>query len=183
MSLLLGTELLALRDAAVALRQKLAEARAIELPTFWPDIERHIAALDEALGAAKIPEHYRVAVVGRFKIGKSSFVNAIIGEALAGVRTSPETAAISLFRYADSTYAEIQFVSQEEWQALREQHNHDPENPDVKRYAGFVGFNKNNDGEKADLPGLEARWLKPDGYTHRIDAKNWKTRDGKSQFK
>lgn len=179
----LGNELLALRDATVALRQKLAEAQADELSAFRPELEGHIRALDETLALAKIPDHYRVAVVGRFKVGKSSFVNAITGEMLAGVRSSPETAAISLFRFADSTYAEVEFVSQEEWHALLDQHRDDPDNPDVKRYAGFIGFNKNVDGQTIDLPELEARWIKPGGYTHRVDAENWKTKDGKSRFK
>ena len=183
MSQLLGNELLALRDAAVALRQKLEEARAHELPAFRADLGAHITALDETLALARIPDHYRVAVVGRFKVGKSSFVNAITGEALAGVRASPETAAISLFRYADSTYAEIEFVSREEWTELRAQYADDPDHPDVKRYAGFAEFNKKSEEEKIDLAGLEARWLKPGGYTHRIDAENWKTKDGKNQFK
>jgi GTP-binding protein EngB required for normal cell division len=54
--------------------------------------------------------------MGRFKVGKSSFVNALTNSKLAGVSTNPETAAISVFRYSETTYAEIDIISKEKWQ-------------------------------------------------------------------
>jgi ribosome biogenesis GTPase A len=41
------------------------------------------------------PKSYKVAVVGRFKTGKSSFVNELLGARLASEDTNPETAAIT----------------------------------------------------------------------------------------
>ena len=55
--------------------------------------------LQKALDEAATPETYKVAVVGSFKVGKSSFVNALCGiKGLASVKSNPETAAITVFR-------------------------------------------------------------------------------------
>ena len=54
-------------------------------------MDDEVTALEKSLQEARIPERYRVAVVGRFKVGKSSFVNKLAQEALAGVETSHET--------------------------------------------------------------------------------------------
>ena len=193
MNELISHPLLAIRDTAVSLRNKLDEAKALELPSYLPYLEEQIKSLDETLDLARIPDYYRVAVVGRFKVGKSSFVNKLTDEKFAGVESNPETAAISLFRYADTTYAEIKFVSKDDWGELKERYNEDPNDPDVKRYAGFITFNerqqkRDKDGrpihhQKIDLAALEARWLHPGGHTHRITADNWKTKEGKSNFR
>jgi len=49
--------------------------------------------LDALIENHRLPESYKVAVVGRFKAGKSSFVNELLEIRLAGEDTSPETAA------------------------------------------------------------------------------------------
>ena len=46
------------------------------------------------------PARLKVAVVGRFKTGKSSFVNELLGARLASEDTNPETAAITAFAMA-----------------------------------------------------------------------------------
>jgi ribosome biogenesis GTPase A len=50
-----------------------------------------------------IPESYKVAVVGKIKAGKSTFINQLLESNLAGVNTNPETAAETTFRHGDST--------------------------------------------------------------------------------
>src|SRR5581483_3421498 len=190
---LISHPLLAIRDCAVVLRNKLEEAKSFELPNYHPYLNEQIKSLDEALALAKIPDYYRVAIVGRFKVGKSSFVNKLTDERLTGVETSPETAAISLLRYADNTYAEVKFVSLEEWEELREAYEADPTDPDTKRYAGFSKFNerppkRDKDGKsvhnpKIDLKALAAKWLRPNGYTHRIEPSSWKTKEEKNSFR
>ena len=49
--------------------------------------------------AGKIEEPCVVAVVGRVKAGKSSFINALLGEDLAAVGSTKTTATINYFRY------------------------------------------------------------------------------------
>ncbi len=193
MNQLISHPLLAIRDCAVLLRNKLEEAQAVELPNYRPYLDDQIKSIDEALALAKIPDHYRVAIVGRFKVGKSSFVNKLTDERLTGVETSPETAAISLLRYAENTYAEVKFISIEEWEELRATYEADPTDPEVKRYSGFAKFNerppkRDKDGPpvhhpKIDLKALAAKWLRSGGYTHRIQPGSWKTKEDKNSFR
>lgn len=192
MSMLLVHELHEARDRILLLKQRLVDARKNELPEYTGFLDENIEALDEALDQAQIPEHYRVAVVGRFKVGKSKFVNKLAGERLAGVHTNPETAAISIFRYDDKARAEVSLMSKEEWDRLAKDHADDPKNPEVKRYDRFINFNerppkKSKDGketqrEKLDLEALTETWLIPGGKTHMVEAEDWDTEKGKKAF-
>jgi hypothetical protein len=170
----------------------LQEARAKEIPAYVPFLDQQVRFLDDALEQARIPERYRVAVVGRFKVGKSNFVNKLAGERLAGVDTNPETAAISIFRYDPQARAEVELISREEWERLEADHADDPKNPELKRYDRFVHFNerptrRDKDGKElarqpADLKVLIDRWVRPGGFAHRIDCADWNTKEGKKRF-
>lgn len=193
MNQLIANPLLEVRDCAIALRDKLTEAKNLELPNYRPFLQEQIQSIEEALALAKIPDFYRVAVVGRFKVGKSSFVNKLTDERLTGVETSPETAAISLLRYAEQAYAEVKFISAEDWEEQREAHKADPANPEAKRYVGFTKFNERPlkrdkdhrvvQNPSIDLRALEAKWLRPGGHTHRITPGSWKTKEEKNNFR
>jgi hypothetical protein len=164
MNQLIAHPLLEVRDCAVALRNKLTEAKSLELPSYRPYLDEQIKSLDEALALAKIPDFHRVAIVGRFKVGKSSFVNKLTDERLTGVETSPETAAISLLRYAENAYAEVKFISAEEWLEQREAYESDPADPEAKRYAGFTKFNeraskRDKDGRTVHHPQFDLKLL------------------------
>jgi ribosome biogenesis GTPase A len=52
--------------------------------------------LRQLLLHTRLPPDYKVAVIGRFKAGKSAFVNELLERRLAGEDTSPETAAIRM---------------------------------------------------------------------------------------
>lgn len=192
MSMLIVHQLHEARDRVLLLKQKLEAARNSELPAFQPYLQEQIGLLDDALDQAKIPEHYRVAVVGRFKVGKSSFVNKLAGERLAGVDTNPETAAISIFRYDTQAHAEVEFVGAEEWERLAADHAEDPKNPEVKRYDRFANFNdrparKDKEGRelerrKFDLSNLVKEWVVPGGRKYEIPAQKWDTKEGKKRF-
>ena len=142
MSMLLVHELHEAHDRILLLKQHLEQAQHEELLAYRSFIDDQVGQLAQALEQAQIPERYRVAIVGRFKVGKSQFVNKLASERLAGVDTNPETAAISVFRYDDCTRAEVEFVSAEEWQRLKADHADDPKNPEVKRYDRFIHFNE-----------------------------------------
>ena len=192
MSMLLVHELHEARDRILLLRQQLTEARGRELDAYHPFLNEQIALLTDSLEQAKIPERYRVAVVGRFKVGKSSFVNKLADQRLAGVDTNPETAAISVFRYDTQARAEVELISREAWDRLAADHAEDPKSPDVKRYDRFVGFNerspkKDKEGRiiaspKFDLAALASRWVVSDGKTHAVGAQDWDSKTGKKAF-
>lgn len=192
MSMLIVHQLHEARDRVLLLIDKLRSAKSQELPAYQPYINEQIAALEDALTQAKIPDSYRVAVVGRFKVGKSSFVNKLAGERLAGVDTNPETAAISIFRYDTNAHAEVEFIASEEWERLAADHADDPKNAEVKRYDRFVGFNerpmrkdkegKEFDRRKFDLQSMVKEWVVTGGKTHQIPAHDWNTKAGKKAF-
>ena len=130
--------------------------------------------------------------MGRFKVGKSSFVNKLAGERLAGVDTNPETAAISVFRYDALARAEVELVSKEDWDRLAADYSEDPKNTEVKRYDRFINFNerpskrgkdgKDNPREKIDLENLVRQWVQSGGKLHAIPVQNWETKAGKKSF-
>ena len=136
-------ELNLLRQHIEELKSKLSDSIKLELPAYKDFLKENIDDLDKVLEVSKTPDYYKVAIVGRFKVGKSSFVNALTTSKLAGVSTNPETAAISVFRYSESTYAEIDIISKEKWQVLQKE--------DDKRYSGFTSFNEKHKIKKKNL--------------------------------
>jgi len=57
-------------------------------------------------------EKFYLVMVGSFKRGKSSLINAMLGVQLAPVAVVPLTALITLFEYADEPFAEVHFLHQ-----------------------------------------------------------------------
>ena len=182
------------RDLAERLRLDLMELVKQEQPNYRNRLHEEINRLKETLDQSEVPELFRIAVVGTFKTGKSSFVNKLAEERLAGVETNPETAAISIFRYADTPRAEVKLISQEEWQRMEDLYDDAPKHPEAYRVAGLRGFNdmmaqrKNREGQPIDFDPIDIDqlvqdWVKPDGDTHVIEAENWDTKKGKQAFR
>lgn len=169
-------ELNVLRQYIEELRNKLSDSVKLELPAYKDFLKENIDDLDKVLETSKVPDYYKVAIVGRFKVGKSSFVNALTTSKLAGVSTNPETAAISVFRYSEATYAEIDIISKEKWQELQKE--------DDRRYSEFTNFNKKHKDkkEKLILADIEKRYIKAGGFSYRINAVNWNTKEGQKNF-
>jgi len=116
-------------------------------------------ACSEALGESDIVD---VAVVGRFKAGKSSFLNTIIGAAVMPVAVLPLTAIVTRVRYGPRSRAVVQHQDGRQYElpviqigeVVTEQHNPgnakgiaivDIETPGLRAYRG-VRF--------VDTPGL-----------------------------
>ncbi len=68
-------------------------------------------------------------MIGRFKAGKSAFVNELLERRLAGEDTSPETAAITSFRSGESVTAKINFIDKAAWNEFIRIHTEDPTDP------------------------------------------------------
>ena len=56
-------------------------------------------------------DRFHLVVVGEFNHGKSTFVNALLGESVLPVGVTPTTAAIHHLKYADTPEATVQFAS------------------------------------------------------------------------
>ncbi|MCL6525004.1 MAG: dynamin family protein [Thermoflavifilum sp.] len=57
-------------------------------------------------------QRFYLVMVGSFKRGKSSLINAMLGAQLAPVAVVPLTALITLFEYANEAYAKVHFLHQ-----------------------------------------------------------------------
>ncbi len=89
-------------------------------PGDWTSIltrlDRHARALHALESTAKVAElaversrPVRVAIVGEFNAGKSTFINAVMGADVAPTGVLPTTATLHHLRYAPDPFARIQF--------------------------------------------------------------------------
>jgi tRNA U34 5-carboxymethylaminomethyl modifying GTPase MnmE/TrmE len=152
------------------------------------ECKRTSDVLAELLKSQELPENYKVAVVGRFKTGKSSFVNELLGARLASEDTNPETAAITTFRHGPSVKATVRFVSREEWVKLQALYVEDPKHIDahrVKMWNSFGKPRKAKDGEEEsfDLPSLERQFLKAGGHNIEIELDSDGTKKAETDFR
>lgn len=63
---------------------------------------------------------YQIAIVGTIKAGKSTLINALIGEDIASINVTPETATLTKFRYSKENYVKIKFYTKDEWNKIWE---------------------------------------------------------------
>lgn len=61
---------------------------------------------------------FQIAFVGTIKTGKSTLINALLGNNYASMAVTPETAALTKFRSSDKDYVKISFYSKDEWEKL-----------------------------------------------------------------
>lgn len=189
----LRTEIEALRSCVDAIKQMLTErVRDPRQPTWGvgKDCAKAVDSLTTLLDQQQIPPSYKVAVVGRFKAGKSSFVNEMLGAKLAGEDTNRETAAVTTFRHGTSVKATVRFVSADAWAGLKELYVDDPKHVDAYRIKNWEGFRgksrKATDGSVAepfDLDAIERLYVRPGGYSVHIDLGKPGEKSGETAFR
>lgn len=135
-----------------------------------------------------LPEVYKVAVVGRFKAGKSSFVNELLESKLAGEDTSPETAAVTTFTYGAKIEAKINFIEKAAWVEQQKLFKEDPKNIDAHRAKMWDSFSKpkkNADGmeEKYDLHQIESSIIKTEKNEIIIQYENTGGKSAEKKFR
>jgi len=111
-----------------------AEHRPLAVPAVMSDVDGaarllRLAKLAEELGSSRIAEEARdlasrvsegrfyVACLGQFKRGKSTLINALIGDAVLPVGFTPVTAVPTVIRFGDRRRARIQ-VRDDAWQEV-----------------------------------------------------------------
>lgn len=170
-------------------REALVKRSGTNIAQIGKECRRTADALGELLKTQELPEDYKVAVVGRFKTGKSSFVNELLGARLASEDTNPETAAITSFRHGAQVKATVRFVPQQEWVKLQALHAEDAKHVDahrVKIWNTFAKPKKNKDGEAEeafDLPALERLHVKPGGHQIKIPLTPDGTKKSENEFR
>lgn len=71
-------------------------------------------------------EHFEVAIVGEFKRGKSTLINALLGQEVLPADVLPATATLNRVTYSDTPYVEVEYKTGEK------------ENVDINRLADYV---------------------------------------------
>ena len=93
-----------------------------------PDLSNNAKLEDDMhdfLSLCRHPE-FQIAFVGTIKTGKSTLINALLGKNYASMAVTPETAALTKFRYSPSDYVNVTFYTDEEWKKLcKSTHNAD----------------------------------------------------------
>lgn len=189
----LRTEITALTESVSKIRDVLlAKAKNINEPTWGvgKDCAKTGEALDDLLKHQVIPEKYKVAVVGRFKAGKSSFVNELLGAKLAGEDTSPETAAVTTFTHGKTVKATIKFITKAAWENLKGLYKDDQKHIDAHRVKMWESFRdnprKNADGEVVeifDLAALEREYIAAEGASIEIVLGQGKEKNPETAFR
>lgn len=147
----------------------------IKVAKIGKECQRSATTLAELLQSQQVPTEYKVAVVGRFKAGKSSFVNELLPNRLASEGTLPETAAVTTFRHGQSVRASIRFVNRAVWQELKSLHAENPKHTDAHRVRSWEGFlvpKKNKEGDPDtvfDLDRLEHEYVHVEGHSITLE--------------
>lgn len=156
------------------LREALLRRADVDIAQIGKECKRTSDALAKLLEEQKLPEHYKVAVVGRFKAGKSSFVNELLDARLASEDTNPETAAVTTFRHGDEVKATVRFLPRAEWEKIQGLYAEDPRHVDAHRVLKWHELGKprrNKDGdmeEGFDLQALEKEFIQDGGVSLEI---------------
>jgi signal recognition particle receptor subunit beta len=135
------------------------------------ECNKAVVGLQKLLQKNQAPHEYKAAVIGRFKAGKSSFVNVLLDRRLAGVDTSPETAAVTTLRAGDKVIAKINLIDKSVWNDLKALHRNDPTDPEAHRVANWLKFGKGlrsgspAETEAFDLDQIESEHLRAGGHT------------------
>jgi predicted GTPase len=138
------------------------------------ECSKAIGNLQTLLRDNQAPHEYKVAVIGRFKAGKSTFVNVLLDQTLAGEDTNPETAAVTTFRAGDRIVARINFIDKAVWEETKCIYRTDPTDPAAHRIANWFKLERDprasssGPSDNLDLAQLEREYVKPGGHTLTI---------------
>jgi len=110
-----------------------------EVEALFPDAElqeafkKHEKAIAQYKEFVKNPE-IQVAVVGAVKAGKSTLLNAILGDEIASTNVTPETATLTIFKASDKNYVKVFFYTDDDWREIWDSARKHPESPFFKEY-------------------------------------------------
>lgn len=140
------------------------------------------ASLQTALKDSTTPEIYKVAVVGSFKVGKSSFVNALCGiKNLASANSNPETAAITRYHYSEQARLEAHLIELDQWEVLRRVYQEAPNDLRAARYRGLMEMVE-AEGSKLRVADLERDLISEDGVIQQFFCPDWDNEKERKEF-
>ena len=65
-------------------------------------------------------QSFSIGITGVMNAGKSTMLNALLGQEVLGTAVIPETANLTVIKYAKEPYAEVDFWNTKEWQKIEE---------------------------------------------------------------
>ena len=155
-----------------------------------PEFTKATTDLKLLLDRNTVPTEYKVAVVGRFKVGKSAFVNELLGQRLAGEDTNPETAAVTTFKHGSPIKATVRFVSKVDWNELKKLYEINPIDPDAQRVKTWLALEGKDskavaggEQQRFDLKTLEKQYVQDGGHAIDIVLNAALGKKGESDFR
>ncbi len=149
-------------------------------------LNEQVERLGDALDKSQTPDEYKVAIVGQFKVGKSSFVNALLNvRGLASVNSNPETAAITIFHYDEKAFAKVHLTDKNEWDSIAEPFKEIPNYSDDSRYGEIFKLDRSGDLAKehqVTLSQLEAKYISSPAYIQQIECEDWSASKSQTAF-
>lgn len=101
-------------------------------------------------------QSFSIGITGVMNAGKSTMLNALLGNAVLGTSVIPETANLTLIKYAQEPYAVVNFWNAKEWTRIEEGAS------SLKGMEAFVKETKNHFGNNFDA------FITDEGKSERI---------------
>ncbi|TLD87012.1 dynamin family protein [Helicobacter sp. MIT 05-5294] len=95
-------------------REELGGINLQDLPNFASSLEELESLLEKLKN-----QHFSIGVTGVLSSGKSTLLNALLGQEILGSSTIPETASLTLLKYAKNPSACVKFWNKAEWEDLQ----------------------------------------------------------------
>ncbi|WP_416863191.1 dynamin family protein, partial [Helicobacter ganmani] len=99
------------------LEQKKAILQAMQAQNLL-NLSSSLAELESLLLKLK-NQHFSIGITGVLSAGKSTLLNALLGQEILGSSTIPETASLTLLKYAQTPSAQVSFWNKAEWEDLK----------------------------------------------------------------
>ncbi|WP_263832039.1 dynamin family protein [Sulfurospirillum oryzae] len=105
-------------------------------------------------------QRFSIGITGVMNAGKSTMLNALLGQEVLGTSVVPETANLTLIKYAKEPYAVVNFWNAKEWSKIEEGAK------SLKSLESFVKESRAHFGEKFNT------LITPKGESESIDVKD-----------
>ncbi len=116
----------------------------------------------------------RLAVIGQVNSGKSSFLNTLLfnGEEILPKASTPKTANLTIIRYSEDCYLEVEFYSQNDWNGIKSASKKYQDK--LAEYNDWMAGNKTRDTPRPENPDLRsdleaAYWIVENCKNYELD--------------
>ena len=105
-------------DESLALLQAQKKALDSTLKKDFPHLTAHLNTLQKLIEKIE-NQHFSIGITGVLSAGKSTLLNALLGQEILGSSTIPETASLTLLKYAKTPCAQVCFWNKQEWEDVK----------------------------------------------------------------